>query len=471
MSENPLDSDPLVLPKSSLLDQKLTFDQVVQKLGINFYNIRIYFFMALFFMADGSELVVLSLLINKFSDVWSLNTFQKGMFGSSIFIGCALGSLCSGLISDRKGRRPAYLIGSTLVLVFAACSSLAQNAFAFILLRIICGFGIGLSVPALFALATELTPSAYRSAVLNFVWVFFPIGATFVILLTKWFIEIDGGWRYIMLFASFPCLIVLLFSYKVPESPRFLMSNGFYKQGLENLEEIIKYVGAEEKIKITEQDKENLIAEAEEYKLNQEKADFGMLFTPEYRKVTFLICSIYFISSLNYYGATYILPQIFEEEADSAEGNVGDVYLSLIFTYFVEVPCCFLSAYLANNKYLLRVRTMMLGLSVNALSVVLLIIFPGSVPFSAALFKCSINISFCVIEIYACEVYPTKIRSMGVGLGNSCTRVAAILTPFFSQLLFDCYKPLPFVLYFFGSIGGLFCCLNLPFETYNLGLK
>ena len=457
--------------KNSLLASQITFDDVIERLGINKFNLRVFLFIALFFMADGSEMVVLSLLLTKLTEVWQLNSFEKGSLGSSIFIGFAMGSLCSGYISDRRGRRPAYLIGATLVMIFASLSSLAQGFFSFILLRIICGFGIGLAIPALFALATELTPVDYRSAVLNNVWSIFPIGASFVIIMTKFFINTENGWRYVLLFASLPCCILLLFSYKVPESPRFHMSNGNYEKGFQNLDSIIVYSGLQEKVIITEKEKEDLINEAEQCQINKQKADYRILFSPEYKKLTILICSIYFLVSLNYYGATYILPQIFEEEHEKNSENVGDIYISLLLGCFFEVPACLLSGYLANHRHLLRIKTMMLGFLMNVVASIIILSYPHGISFTAALFKFSVVIPFNVIYVYACEAYPTKIRSMGVGLGNSCTRIAAILTPFISQFLFDIDEKLPFIVYGIGGGIGVAVCIMLPYETRHLGLK
>ena len=311
--------------------------------------------------ANGSEMVVLALLINKLDEIWILTSFEKGSLGSSSFIGFTLGGLFAGYISDRKGRRPAYLIGAVLVLIFSVASSFSQSFFWFIILRIMCGFGIGIAVPALLALATELTPVDYRSMVLNYVWASYPVGAAFVILMTKYFIDTEYGWRIILLFASLPCLLILTFSHYIPESPRFYMSRGKYEKAFEELDKIIKYAKMEDTICIGEQDKQNLIDESEHHQLNKKEANYQILVSPEYRRLTLLVCIIYFIVSLNYYGATYILPQIFKEEYEKDKENGGDVYISLLVSCFFEAPSCFLAGYLANHRFLYRVKTMILG--------------------------------------------------------------------------------------------------------------
>ena len=462
---------PFLNPRIDLFGQKMTFDKLIEILGLNRFNIRIYLFIGLFLMTDGSELIVLSLLINKLTEFWELSSFEKGFLGSAVFVGIALGSFFSGYISDRKGRSPAYIIGSLLVLIFAAGSSLSQGPFSFIILRIICGFGIGITIPALYALATELTPSYNRSIILTHVWIFFPMGAGFVIVLTKYLIEYENGWRYILLFSSFPCLILLILSWNMPESPKFYFSNGQYEKGFDQLEKIIKFANMKDKINLSENDRQDLISEAKEYQLNMQPANYKMLFTPMYKKVTFLICIINFIVSLNYYGASFILPQIFEKELDNKQGNIEDVYYSLFWGCLFEVPSFMISGYLSNYKHLLRIKTIMLGFILNAFITIILLIFPQVITLASALFKSTINISFNIIYVYACEAYPTKIRSMGVGLGGTFTRIAGIFTPLISQIFFEIHEFLPFYIYLIGALFGVFIALRLPYETYNLKLN
>ena len=54
-----------------------TFDAIIDKLGINWYNMRIYIILSLFFLADGAEMIVISLLITKLGEIWDLCTLKK----------------------------------------------------------------------------------------------------------------------------------------------------------------------------------------------------------------------------------------------------------------------------------------------------------------------------------------------------------------------------------------------------------
>lgn len=72
---------------------------------------------------------------------------------------------------------------------------------------------------------------------------------------------------------------------------------------------------------------------------------------------------------------------------------------------------------------------------------------------------------FNFVYIYTAEVYPTTIRTLGIGLASAWARVGAMLTPFVAQVLLD--KSLTAAVWVYGSLGLLasVCAILLPIET------
>ena len=70
--------------------------------------------------------------------------------------------LAAGSVSDRVGRRAALLgaLGANSVAAFA--SALAPNPPALVACRVVCGLGVGASVPAVFTMASEMFPPHRR---------------------------------------------------------------------------------------------------------------------------------------------------------------------------------------------------------------------------------------------------------------------------------------------------------------------
>ena len=100
-----------------------TIDQIINSIGITRYHYKLYTIFALFLLADGAEMIVVSLLITKLTTLWDLSIGQKGFLGSAVFVGFFLGAIIAGKISDTKGRKPTYIIGSLLVFIFSTVSA------------------------------------------------------------------------------------------------------------------------------------------------------------------------------------------------------------------------------------------------------------------------------------------------------------------------------------------------------------
>ncbi len=216
------------------------YQKIIDKIGLSYFNSKVYLILALFFLADGGEMVVLSLITTKLSNKWNLSSSEKGLLGSSVSIGTFFGALLCGSYSDVIGRKPVFIVGSVIVTFFAFFSALINDYFSFFICRGICGLGIGLSIPSAFSLATEIIPSKFRHIAITMIWFFFPFGEIFIICLSKLLLKYDNGWRFILAFASLPCLIALILSFSIYESPKFLFTVGKYKEGIVILKKLVQ---------------------------------------------------------------------------------------------------------------------------------------------------------------------------------------------------------------------------------------
>jgi MFS family permease len=442
------------------------FDKLLNDVGLSTYNIKIYAIMLFFYLADGAEMIVLSMLASKLGQLWDLSTTQKASLGSAVFIGFMLGTAISGMISDKKGRKPTFLLGATLVTVFAFLSAFAQGYISFLLIRALCGFGIGISVPASFSLSVEITPTKYRSYVLNCLWVFFPIGEVYVIFITKNYIEYELGWRYILAFTGFPCLFALCLALMVDESPRFLLTNKYYNDAFNCIDKIISQSNTQ--IKLTDEMKKKLIAESVQSESNKIETDYSVLLKPEYKQLSYMIWSIFFTVSFIYYGLIYILPQTLEYlQAQLPNEEKGDMYIELAWIALSEVPAVILAGYLPEVEFFGRKHSMSMCYIVCAVCSFASLIFSKNISFLSSIIKLAVCFPFNIAFLYTVEAYPTKIRTIGLGVANSFTRFGGVVTPLLTQVLFSMDYRMPFVAFFIASVYGFIACLKLPFETRN----
>ena len=453
---------PTLLP---ILESKSQFDDMLDYLDLTNYHIKVYLIMTLFLLSDGCEMVVLSLVSSKMSEEWNLSTSQKGIMGSSVFIGFFIGSLISGKISDFKGRKPTFKFGSLTVLIFSSIAAFSNGYKTFILLRALCGVGIGVSLPAIFCLATEISPSKYRSIVLTAVWAAFAFGEVFVIILSNIFINTSNGWRYIIALSSIPCLIVFIFSFYVQESPRYYLANSMFNEAFEGIMLIIDS-SSSRKFFLTEAVKTRLIKEANNIESNKIDVDFSLLLSQNYMYLSILIWVIFYCCSFVYYGVVFILPQIMEKESMIDESLTGnDIFWGLIISALSEIPGFLFAGWLADLWFLGRLKSMAIGFIVSAISAFGAYFYPNHLTIFMSILKLAMALPFNIITLYSCEAYPTKFRTMAVGVANSFTRFGGITTPFISQILFALDYRIPFFAYGLVSVAGALCVLNLPFET------
>jgi len=171
-------------------------------------------------------------ILPSYTDYFNLNAATTGLNTASVFIGGALGPVFSGIVSDRCGRRPAIFYGSVITLIGVLLQTVAQNVAMFVIGRIILGFGSALSGIAAGVYLSETFPSRWRAWGVGLLNDFYYVGALIAAGITlgtgQW--NSTWAWRLPSLFQgifSLLCIIILPF---VPESPRWLVHEGFLEE-------------------------------------------------------------------------------------------------------------------------------------------------------------------------------------------------------------------------------------------------
>jgi MFS transporter, SP family, arabinose:H+ symporter len=167
---------------------------------------------------------------------------QIGWAMSSALIGCLIGALASGILSDRFGRKRLLILSAALFTVTSIGTGLANTFTAFLVWRIAGGVAIGLASNLSPMYIAEIAPAFIRgrlvslnqmTIVLGVVgaqianWLIarpVPGGATPAQILDSW--NGQAGWRWMFGVTAVPALLFLVCVFIVPESPRWLVRNG-----------------------------------------------------------------------------------------------------------------------------------------------------------------------------------------------------------------------------------------------------
>jgi len=169
-----------------------------------------------------------------------------GFVVSSALIGCIVGGLLGGWVSNKVGRKRGLIIAALLFLVSALGASAPEFPFApighggpgymasFVFYRILGGIGVGLASMLSPMYIAEISPPRIRGNLVA--WNQFAIiFGMLVIYFVNFGISRAGsgdlwlnsvGWRYMFLSGAIPAVLFLILLFLVPETPRFLMLKG-----------------------------------------------------------------------------------------------------------------------------------------------------------------------------------------------------------------------------------------------------
>jgi sugar porter (SP) family MFS transporter len=165
-----------------------------------------------------------------------------GWANSCALIGCLVGSLMAGALSDKFGRKRLLVLAAVIFAVTSVGNALAHNFTVFIAWRMLGGVAIGLASSLSPMYISEVAPAQMRGKLVSINqltivvgvlaaqlinWYLvrnLPAGATDEFIKESWFGQ--QGWRWMFGLTAAPSLLFLLGMFFVPESPRWLAKNG-----------------------------------------------------------------------------------------------------------------------------------------------------------------------------------------------------------------------------------------------------
>lgn len=155
-------------------------------------------------------------------------------------------SMVAGSYADKYGRRAVIIAASAVFALGSIVMGGAPEKWTLLLGRFIVGAGVGLASMVIPTYIAEMSPAHVRGALVAVNTLFITGGQAFAAV-TAGVVSMTGiesygdgtlGWRFMLVFAAIPALVQLLAMLCMPESPRWLIRNGNYKQARIVLERI-----------------------------------------------------------------------------------------------------------------------------------------------------------------------------------------------------------------------------------------
>ncbi|CAG5928025.1 unnamed protein product [Menidia menidia] len=357
----------------------------------------------------------------------------------TFMLGVLIGALLFGDIADRVGRVKILMFTSLCQFGFGVSVAFSGNYYLFVVLRFILAMVSSGYLVVVFVYVTEFTGNKVRTWTSMHVHAAFALGIM-VVALTGYLVRVWWIYQIILSICTSPFLI---FCWKFPETPFYLMAKGRYQETQALLDTISRFNGLECRLKAEEllepekieNGKALLKQETEERTPQPEKKLSILDLFGSWRMAgrTCTVWAIWFIGSLGYY--------VFSLGSVNLGGNQ---YINLFLAGAVEFPSYLVGCFAMDR--IGRKKTCAPALLLAGVACMLIIVVPADIEALAIALsmtgKFAIAIAFGLIYLYTCELYPTIIRSLAVGSGSMMCRVGSVVAPFCVYLA-DIWQYLP----------------------------
>jgi len=164
---------------------------------------------------------------------FELDATQKGFAASSALIACIFGAAFAGTLSDRLGRKKVLILSALFFLISAVGTAFPKTLTQFIIFRVIGGLGVGAASMTSPMYIAEIAPARIRGRMVSLNQ-FAIITGMLVVYFVNYFIAGSGdeawntetGWRWMFGSESIPAALLLILTFVIPESPRWLTKQG-----------------------------------------------------------------------------------------------------------------------------------------------------------------------------------------------------------------------------------------------------
>ena len=372
---------------------------------ISSLHVKVVGLIAAGYFFDVIDLIVLGSLVPDMIQSKFATGPEIAWVGSATVLGMFIGAAGQGQFSDRWGRKTVYQFNLLLFGVFTILGAMAPTVWWLVAARFIAGIGLGGEQPLAFAYAGEYSPKAIRGRILAIVHFIggacvWPIAALFTL-----FFRDSIGWRGVWIVIGIGALVVWLFRFWLPESPRYLATHGKGKEALDVLGRL-GIAGP----------KEPLTTSA----ASDTKSDpFAIVFKMFPRRVVAgMICfSAFFGVAI---GLGTWLPNIM-----TAKGFTITKSLLYTFGMTLAVPCASIFMMYALDKYGRKITSVCAFIAAGLMAIV----FANAATDMQLLVAGFIMIFFIQVagnsmQIFASEVFPTNARASGFGWAAGVGRLA-----------------------------------------------
>ncbi|GAA4686204.1 MFS transporter [Frondihabitans cladoniiphilus] len=367
----------------------------------------------------------------------SIGDLQLTTINTATVIGGLIGRFVAGWLADRYGRRFSLSLNLLVYTLGGLLSAVAFNYDMLLVSRLIVGIGVGGEFMIGIAMLSEMVATRYRGGLIATINVgaggignFISYGF-FLLLLGPLAVPLGGNdtvWRWSFAILAIPALFVVLFRRRLPETPRWLLSQGRVDDANRSLailasSSLRPSAASKSPVTLTE-------ADLSPVALHSSPA---AVFRRNVLGRTISIGIASWMAFGSQVTLNFLMPTLLVERGYS-------VSQSLLYTMIMNIGSllgCTAAALIAN-----RVGRKAAVTTAGILGCLTALAFAGFGNDTAlilvlgALFQFFTMVTNTTLAAWTAEVYPTAIRASGASIVNGIGNIAGAVMPFLAIALY-----------------------------------
>jgi benzoate transport len=371
-------------------------------------------------MLDGFDVTAMAFTVHSIGEQLAITPDRLGLVFSVALAGMMVGAMVIAPLSDVIGRRNMVLACVTAIGTSMFITGYAVSLWQLILLRLITGLGVGGMLASLAAITSEYAPERYRSLAVVTVTAGYPLGAVLGGFIAAPLIP-AYGWESVFFAGGGATLaMVIVVYFLMPESLQFLATK-HPVNALEKFNAVLKRLGRSPVAALPAIDPAK----------HGDKANVLSLLTEARRAKTITLWLTFFFCFICLYFLMSWIPKLV---VNAGLTETEGVYAAVAFNGGAVAGIVFLG-YLASHIGLSK----LIGTFLSTAAVGMIIFAFADGADNLILYLLVIGFllqgGFTGLYAVAAKIYPTELRSTGLGWAIGLGRFGAVVGPYVGGVL------------------------------------
>jgi MFS transporter, putative metabolite:H+ symporter len=413
----------------------------LERLPYSRWHITVTAFLGVAIFFDGFDALTTAYVLPVLIREWHIAPANIGWLISITNVGQALGALLFGWLAERIGRVRTAQITIALYAVMSLLCAFTSNYQELFACRFLEGIGLGGEIPVASTYISEILRADRRGGSFLSYQIVFPVGLLGAGIIGALVVP-TLGWQWMFIIGAIPALISLVLRRYCPESPRWLAQKGRVAEAEKVMTEI------ERKVSRDGRDPLPPVVPIATPPLGN-RTRWQELFQGPYLRRTLIVWVLW--------ASTYLVAQGLQSWIPTLYREVYHLSLQQALNYAVAAPVgtvigAFFCALLIDRT---GRRLWFIGAYVLLVGGLLWLWLVGS----GTAFGMMLGYGFCTlwtgsiamsIFLYTAEIYPTRMRALGISWATFWLRLAATIGPILVGFVLPAY-----------GIGGVFFLFSI----------